>query len=222
MRLTRHQNARRVRLAAFGTGFLAATLGALFMAMLPGSSVAAPAIAPTNTGEPRISGTPRVGEVLRTTRGSWTGTEPITFEFQWRRCQGRGEPDASDCARITNAENASYVLREADSGFRIRSRVTATNDDGSASAASNPTAVVTSARPTNTALPTISGNTVVDTRATATDGWVTLPLVPNRFFPQPRDNFNVQFFVKAYRAGDPPLGGIAGYRLPPGGRAARS
>jgi hypothetical protein len=23
----------------------------------------------------------------------------------------------------------------------------------------------------------------------------------------------VQFFVKAYRAGDPPLGGIAGYRL---------
>jgi hypothetical protein len=23
----------------------------------------------------------------------------------------------------------------------------------------------------------------------------------------------VQFFIKAYRAGDPPLGGIAGYRL---------
>jgi hypothetical protein len=23
----------------------------------------------------------------------------------------------------------------------------------------------------------------------------------------------VQFFVKAYRSGDPPLGGIAGYRL---------
>jgi hypothetical protein len=26
-------------------------------------------------------------------------------------------------------------------------------------------------------------------------------------------NGNVQFFVKAYRSGDPPLGGLAGYRL---------
>jgi hypothetical protein len=44
-------------------------------------------------------------------------------------------------------------------------------------------------------------------------GWATLTLVPNQLFPQPRDGFNVQFFVKAYRAGDPPLGGVAGYRL---------
>ncbi len=51
------------------------------------------------------------------------------------------------------------------------------------------------------------------TRKTGADGWVTLQLVPNRAFPQPRDGFNVQFFVKAYRAGDPTLGGIAGYRL---------
>jgi hypothetical protein len=50
-------------------------------------------------------------------------------------------------------------------------------------------------------------------QATGGDGWVTLRLVPNQYFPQPRNNFNVQFFVKAYRAGDPPLGGIAGYRL---------
>jgi hypothetical protein len=51
------------------------------------------------------------------------------------------------------------------------------------------------------------------TAATGADGTVTLRLVPNRHFPQPRNNFNVQFFVKASRAGDPPLGGIAGYRL---------
>jgi hypothetical protein len=44
-------------------------------------------------------------------------------------------------------------------------------------------------------------------------GWVTLTLVPNGQFPQPRNGFNVQFFVKACRAGDPGLGGIAGYRL---------
>ncbi len=45
------------------------------------------------------------------------------------------------------------------------------------------------------------------------DGWATLTLVPNGQFPQPRNGYNVQFFVKAYRAGDPGLGGIAGYRL---------
>jgi hypothetical protein len=51
------------------------------------------------------------------------------------------------------------------------------------------------------------------TQVTAADGWATLTLVPNANFPQPRNGFNVQFFVKAYRASDPPLGGVAGYRL---------
>jgi hypothetical protein len=51
------------------------------------------------------------------------------------------------------------------------------------------------------------------TLATGNDGWATLTLVPNRLFPQPRSGFNVQFFIKAFRRGDPGLGGIAGYRL---------
>jgi len=51
------------------------------------------------------------------------------------------------------------------------------------------------------------------TAATEADGWVTLTLVPNRLFPQPQNGFNVQFFIKAFRRGDPGLGGIAGYRL---------
>ena len=51
------------------------------------------------------------------------------------------------------------------------------------------------------------------TSQTAGDGWVTLTLVPNQLFPQPRNGFNVQFFIKAFRPGDPGLGGIAGYRL---------
>jgi hypothetical protein len=52
-----------------------------------------------------------------------------------------------------------------------------------------------------------------DRQVTTTDGWVTYQLVPNGNFPQPRNGFNVQFFVKAYRSGDPSLGGVAGYRL---------
>ncbi len=52
-----------------------------------------------------------------------------------------------------------------------------------------------------------------DRQVTTTDGWVTYQLAPNDNFPQPRSGFNVQFFVKAYRSGDPGLAGIAAYRL---------
>jgi hypothetical protein len=46
---------------------------------------------------------------------------------------------------------------------------------------------------------------------TATDGWVTFELQPLSTFPTGRGA--VQFFVKAYRTGDPPLAGVAAYRL---------
>jgi hypothetical protein len=52
-----------------------------------------------------------------------------------------------------------------------------------------------------------------DRQRTLQDGWISYPLVPNARFPQPRRGFNVQFFVKAYRDGDPPLAGVAAYRL---------
>ena len=52
-----------------------------------------------------------------------------------------------------------------------------------------------------------------DRQLTTTDGWVTYQLAPNGNFPKPRRGYNVQFFMKAYRSGDPGLGGIAGYRL---------
>ena len=45
------------------------------------------------------------------------------------------------------------------------------------------------------------------------DGWATLTLVPNAQFPRPRNGFNVQFFIKAFRSGDPST--RRGRRLPP-------
>ena len=49
------------------------------------------------------------------------------------------------------------------------------------------------------------------TQPTAIDGTVTFQLTPLATFPARRSA--VQFFVKAYRTGDPPLAGVAGYRL---------
>jgi hypothetical protein len=348
-------------MAIAGVAAIVALAGGFFAAWVADSS-AAPTVAPSNTGEPSVTGTTRVGQILRTTRGTWTGTAPISYAFRWYRCDGRGAPDASDCQRISNAANNTYTLRQADAGFRIRSQVVATNADGSARATSNPTNVVISARPTNLTEPSITGTASVgsrlhanrgewageqpitysfawlrcsakgddcaeipgandtdyevrdsdnghtlrvrvtarndrgtasevsnptsvvgggtppsgsidvgdlqaggdrlvvaqvqfspnpvtsstapitarvrvtargsrpvsgarvfmrgtprvvqgQTQTTANDGWATLTLVPNANFPTPRNGFNVQFFIKAYRTGDPGLGGVAGYRL---------
>jgi hypothetical protein len=51
-----------------------------------------------------------------------------------------------------------------------------------------------------------------DTQTTGADGWVTLTLVPNVNF-RVRTGYNVQFFIQAYREGDPALAGIQGSRL---------
>lgn len=366
---THHRGVQRAYLAILGGAAAVAALGAVFAATLAGPSSAATAVAPNNVTEPQISGDPRVGQVQRATRGTWTGTEPITYDYRWFRCTGAGAPDASDCRRISNANDNTYVARQADGGFRLRVQVIGRNADGQDTATSNPTAVITAARPVNTTEPSISGSAVVgsrlqanrgqwagngpitytyvwlrcndkgdncseiqgandteyevrdsdvgrtlrvrviarndrgstsaisnptgvvgsnqpppppppapgssvpvedlkaagdrlvvasvqfspnpvtsstapitvrvrvtarggrpvrgalvfmratprvvegQTQATQADGFVTLTLVPNRLFPQPRSGFNVQFFIKAFRRGDPGLGGIAGYRL---------
>ena len=157
-------------MAIVGAAAAVAVVGGIFAVWATENTSAAPTVAPTNVGEPSISGTARVGQVLRTTRGTWTGTGPISYSYRWFRCDGRGAPDASDCRRITNAADNTYVLREADAGFRIRSQVVAQNTDGSARATSNPTGIVTSARPTNTKEPSISGTAAVGSRLQANRG----------------------------------------------------
>ena len=52
-----------------------------------------------------------------------------------------------------------------------------------------------------------------DRQATTVDGWVTYQLAPNGNFPKPRKGYNVQFFVKAYRSGDPGSAASPAYRL---------
>ena len=364
-RTTQYRGTQRAYMAILGGAALVAALAAAFAATLAGASSAAINVAPDNTAAPRISGTPRVGQVQRANRGTWTGTAPIRYEYGWYRCEGAGAPDASDCTRISNASDNTYVARQGDSGFRLRVQVIGRNADGQDTATSDPTAVITSAGPTNTREPSISGTATVgntlranrgewsgqqpitysfawqrcsaqgdncseipgandtdyevrdadsgltlrvrvtarndrgqnsalsnptgvvgggqppptpgnsipvgDLRAagdrlvvasvgfnpnpvtsrtapitarvkitarggravsgaqvfmratprvvegqtlmTQSDGFVTLTLVPNQQFPQPRSGFNVQFFIKASRPGDPGLGGIAGYRL---------
>lgn len=147
---------------------------AVTAALLPGSGSALALVPPSNTTEPTIVGEAIEGRTLTASRGTWTGSTPITYAYRWLRCPtDGGASDGSNCAPIPgNAGSGStYRLRDADVGLRIRVRVTATNADGSAAAASNPTAIVQgSARPRNSEPPTISGSPVLGATQTADPG----------------------------------------------------
>lgn len=115
---------------------------------------AASTAAPTNQSPPTITGTPEVGSTLSASSGSWNGTTPITYSYQFRRCG----PNGGSCAGISGANKTTYTLKSADRGSTIRVRVTAKNSDGSAQLESAPTPVVTApAAPAPTGCPTGSG-----------------------------------------------------------------
>ncbi len=50
-------------------------------------------------------------------------------------------------------------------------------------------------------------------QATGQDGWLRLTVTPEVDFPALRNGYNLQFYVKAHRRGDPALGGVSGTRL---------
>jgi hypothetical protein len=126
------------------------------------------AVAPTNTGAPTVSGAPQQDQTLTADPGSWSGTQPITYAYQWRRCDTSG----GNCSDIAAATAQTYTLTSADVGSTIRAAVTASNTAGSSTAVSSPTSTVTavSSAPANTARPTISGTPQVGQTLTADPG----------------------------------------------------
>ena len=119
---------------------------------------------------PTISGTSQAALVLTTSTGTWTGSQPVVYGYQWLRCDSTG----SGCAAVEGEVASSYRLVAGDVGSTIRARVTATNTSGSKSATSAPTDVVSAssagAPPLNTAPPTIAGTVTEGLILNATTG----------------------------------------------------
>ena len=133
---------------------------------LNGTNLASVAIDPYPTGVPLLStpptivGPPEAGELLAAVPGAWEGGKPLTFTYQWRRCDAAG----ANCLPITAATGESYRPVTADVGHSLKVFVTAASAAGTASATTDPTAAVSPAgtspgsRPTNLKLPQILGN----------------------------------------------------------------
>ncbi len=75
---------------------------------------------PVNARTPEILGIAEVGETVYCTRGTWTGTQPISFSFQWERNR----------VPIVDATSTEYTIVSGDVGQSIKCLVTATNELG--------------------------------------------------------------------------------------------
>ena len=104
--------------------------------------------APSNTVAPAVSGTATVGQTLSTTNGTWIGSSPITYTYQWQRSE----------FNIGGATSSTYTLVAADAENTIRCVVTGTNIYGNASANSNSTSNVAAIVP---GAPTIGTATTI-------------------------------------------------------------
>jgi hypothetical protein len=127
------------------------------------------ALAPPSGGQPTISGTPQVGQILTEAHGTWTNT-PTSYAYQWERC-------STACTAIAGANNQTYTVVAADEGFSIEVQETATNADGSSvpPGTSAATAEVLPP-PVDSTVPTITGITWQGQMLTEAHGtWTNTP-----------------------------------------------
>jgi subtilisin family serine protease len=130
--LTATDAGHTIRLVVTATNFVRSSSAASG----PTAVVATP---PANASPPTITGRPyAVGERLSATDGSWSGTAPLSFAYQWFSCDGRG----SSCTPIGGADGPRYELTGALAGRTVRVLVTASNLGGESSSMSDASGVV--------------------------------------------------------------------------------
>ena len=69
---------------------------------------------PVSVTVPAISGTAGAGHTLTAGDGTWSGTHPLDYTYQWQRC----DADGSNCTDIAGATDSTYDL----TGTRRRPR----------------------------------------------------------------------------------------------------
>jgi len=122
---------------------------------------------PTNLAAPVITGAAGVGQLLSTSNGTWAGT-PTSYSYRWQRCL-LGD---SGCADIAGATATTYRLDTADSGFVVRSEVTALNAAGASAPVASSASNLVVPIPASTTPPVLSGLAGVGrTLSTSAGAW---------------------------------------------------
>jgi hypothetical protein len=123
---------------------------------------------PVNTGAPAISGSPHEAQTLTASVGTWAGTAPFAFSYQWQRCSVLG----GGCEEIPGATSSTYAVGALDVASELAVIVTATNAEGAAAASSAETSTILALAPSNTLPPSITGS-LQDGQllSVATGGW---------------------------------------------------
>ena len=128
---------------------------------------------PANTVAPSISGVAQQGQTLTANTGTWTGTVPITFTYQWT---SGGVP--------VGTGGPSYLVTPTDVGKLIAVGITATNAGGGpvgpvSSAAVGPALPLP---PANSTPPTITGTPQQGQVLTVTQGaWTNSPTISDQW-----------------------------------------
>jgi hypothetical protein len=165
MRTPGHPTQSKTRLLRIAIGLT--SLVALGLAGAAGGGTARATAAPSNTSPPTISGTAQQNQTLTADKGTWAGTEPITYTYAWQRCNSGG----GNCSNIKNATGTTYTLARGDVNHTLRVVVSAKNAEGTISATSAATALATAGTGVaNTAPPTVSGTAQQGQTLTADKG----------------------------------------------------
>ena len=154
----------RLLLRGFGLAILAA---AIVVGVASGVESRA-TVAPASSSPPSISGTASTGSTVTANVGTWTGSAPITYQYQWQICDEKG----NGCHDITGATSQTYVIKDADKGNTLRVEVIASNSDGSKTATSPASGSIAAGGtgPASTKAPSISGSVTPGGTVTADNG----------------------------------------------------
>ena len=98
-----------------------------------------PATPPVGQQPPTVTGDTEVGSTLTASQGSWGGSTPQSYSYEWQRCDSNG----LGCVGVSQGTSPSYVIKPGDFGSRLKVTVIATNSAGTSSQDSMPTEVVT-------------------------------------------------------------------------------
>ena len=94
--------------------------------------------APVDFSFPEIVGLARQGQTLSVRPGTWMGPPPLSYAYQWERCDAAGEA----CTALSGATGSSYTPTSGDVAGTLRVLVSASDTAGRASQISPPSVLV--------------------------------------------------------------------------------